>query len=55
MIYSYKCSKCESTCEVNRSIHDNEVLPNCCSGPMSRVWDAAPAHFKGGGFYKTGG
>jgi putative FmdB family regulatory protein len=54
VIYTYSCPGCGATKEVSRSIHAKEELPEC-HGPMSRVWDAAPVMFKGGGFYKTGG
>jgi len=49
--YDYKCDNCGSQVEISRSF-DEEVLPMCtgCNSTMSRVWQATPAHFKGGGW-----
>jgi len=49
--YDYKCDTCGSQIEISRSF-DEEVLPMCtgCNSTMSRVWQATPAHFKGGGW-----
>lgn len=49
--YDYKCSKCDTVVEVTRSFQDNgDELCSGCNSPMSRVWQATPAHFKGGGW-----
>ena len=49
--YDYKCDTCGSQIEVERSFHE-EGSPICtgCNSTMSRVWQATPAHFKGGGW-----
>jgi len=49
--YDYKCDTCETVVEVQRSF-DEEGSPTCvaCNTTMSRVWNATPAHFKGGGW-----
>jgi len=49
--YEFKCDKCNSTVELHRSF-DEEGVPTCttCNSSMSRVWQAIPAHFKGGGW-----
>lgn len=40
MIYQYKCNRCNTEMEVERSIHDPERAPTCidCHGTMARVW-----------------
>ena len=53
-IYEYKCNVCSATIEYERSFGD-DTEPTCCQTTMSRVWSATPVHFKGGGFYSTGG
>lgn len=39
---------------VIRSIHDIEVPPKCpkCGEVMTRIFDAAPTHFRGNGWGK---
>ena len=41
----------------SRNIDDRDQLPTCrdCNITMDRIWQATPTHFKGGGFYSTGG
>ena len=55
--YEYKCTKCNATEEHQRTVDDRDNLPNCklCDILMDRIWQATPAHFKGTGFYSTGG
>jgi putative FmdB family regulatory protein len=52
--YDYKCDQCGGTQEIERSFGDN-TEPICCQTTMIRVWSATPVHFKGDGFYSTGG
>jgi putative FmdB family regulatory protein len=49
--YDYKCENCSSVIEIERSF-DEESVPVCtsCNTSMSRVWQATPAVFKGGGW-----
>jgi len=51
--YEYKCSKCGSVQELERSIHAEGDNPFCCDTLMSRVWGAVPVKFNGTGFYTT--
>lgn len=53
--YEYRCGVCGKSQAITRLMSDEEVLPRCCLTDMARVWEAAPIHFKGSGFYKTGG
>ena len=55
--YEYKCSKCSASEEHYRHIDDRDNLPTCklCDILMDRIWQATPTHFKGSGFYSTGG
>lgn len=49
--YDYKCPDCKVSVEVERPMTDSESAPMCsCGTQMQRVWDATPAHFKGGGW-----
>jgi hypothetical protein len=49
--YDFKCDTCSSVIEVQRSF-DEEGTPTCipCNKTMTRMWQATPAHFKGGGW-----
>jgi putative FmdB family regulatory protein len=49
--YDYKCEECQTTIEIERSMHE-ESQPMCagCNATMSRVWQATPAVFRGGGW-----
>ena len=53
--YDYRCSDCENSQEVERSISDPEVKPICsnCNLEMNRVYTNFGIQFKGSGFYKT--
>jgi putative FmdB family regulatory protein len=55
VIYSYKCSKCNSELTIERSIHEEVRSPTCfdCHESMNRVWDSPAITFKGTGFYST--
>lgn len=56
--YDYACTFCNNVVEVERSVHDDEIVPKCflCSEPTKRVFGFAGAHFKGqgwGGVYRN--
>ncbi|NBQ63978.1 MAG: hypothetical protein EBT95_00175 [Verrucomicrobia bacterium] len=53
-IYEYQCEHCQKLEETQ--IHF-EVGPDCpnCFRTMKRVWSSPAVHFKGKGFYSTGG
>lgn len=53
--YQYKCNVCGGQMEVQRLMTDAENAPICCNEVTTRMWNAAPIHFKAGGFYSTGG
>lgn len=53
--YEYKCASCFTTVEQERSLHSEAIAPTCCGGSMIRQWNSTAVHFKGTGFYKTGG
>ena len=54
MIYEYKCTKCNATISVERSIHEEASTPMCfdCHESMDRVWSAPTISFKGTGWGK---
>lgn len=49
--YDFHCSLCSTTREIWLDFND-EQLPNCekCHVAMKKVFQATPAHFKGGGW-----
>lgn len=49
-VYDYKCIVCNAQYSQERSIHAEADTPICCGMNMERVWQATPAHFKGGGW-----
>ena len=55
MLYEYKCNKCKSVLEIERSIHAEANAPLCidCHELMDRVWNTPGISFKGSGFYST--
>jgi putative FmdB family regulatory protein len=52
--YDYKCEVCGSVQEITKDFGDNTV-PVCCDASMTKIFSSTPIHFRGGGFYKTGG
>ena len=53
-MYDYKCDKCGITNELHHGWHNRPmILCTYCNEPMTKVITAAPAHFKGKGFYST--
>jgi putative FmdB family regulatory protein len=55
--YEYRCAKDNSYVVMTRSIDDRDKSVPCpeCNSDMSRIYNATPVHFKGSGFYSTGG
>lgn len=55
--YEYKCKECNTSAEHSREIDRRDDLPTCgyCARLTYRVINATPSHFKGTGFYSTGG
>jgi putative FmdB family regulatory protein len=55
--YSYRCPKDNTQSTYTRTIddRDNPVECSACGGEMNREYLATPVHFKGTGFYSTGG
>ena len=53
--YDYECPGEGEVKEYNLPV--NHEPPKCetCGATMNRVYSAVPIHFKGSGFYKTGG
>ena len=52
--YDYRCNQCNLSSEITHGWHDRPVIPcTYCNEPMVKVIAAAPAHFKGKGFYST--
>jgi putative FmdB family regulatory protein len=51
-LYDFKCQCCNEVIEI-----DEPVPPPCntCGNTMLRIWSAPAVHFKGSGFYSTGG
>ena len=54
-IYEYECPGEGVTRELELPM--NHERPRCevCGAEMNRIYTANPVHFKGTGFYKTGG
>jgi predicted nucleic acid-binding Zn ribbon protein len=56
--YDYLCDNGHNSTQV-RAMTEEQTIFTCiedsCNSELKRVWDAAPAIFKGRGFYKTGG
>lgn len=50
--YDFECKVCAKVIEIDDS---NPPSCTCCGNVMVRIWSAIPAHFKGSGFYSTGG
>ncbi|NDB57078.1 zinc ribbon domain-containing protein [bacterium] len=50
--YDFQCKYCSTIEE-----YTSPEPPVCtlCGSTMNRLWTANPVHFKGTGFYKTGG
>jgi putative FmdB family regulatory protein len=53
--YTYLCKSCSSRIDLQRYVDERDEPVECeCGFRMTRTITAAPVHFKGTGFYKTG-
>lgn len=52
--YDFKCTVCGGMQEIDKPM-GSDFIPVCCGVSMQQVYSASPVHFKGSGFYKTGG
>jgi putative FmdB family regulatory protein len=54
--YEFRCDIDKSMLEIQQGFYDNDI-PNCplCGKEMNKVFRAVPTHFRGTGFYSTGG
>ena len=50
--YDFQCKACGSITETTSNL---PIPCGLCGETMIRIWTANPVHFKGTGFYKTGG
>jgi len=50
--YDFECKICTKIQETNDSA---APFCACCGNLMTRIWSSIPVHFKGSGFYSTGG
>jgi predicted nucleic acid-binding Zn ribbon protein len=50
--YDFECKFCIKVIEVN---DPTPPFCTCCGNLMIRIWSSTPVHFKGTGFYSTGG
>ena len=55
--YEYECPGDGQVIKIQRPMADDEPDYFCpvCGDKLRRIYDATPIHFKGSGFYKTGG
>lgn len=56
--YSFICDTCNENVDLMLPVDQRDVLrncPRCAGGQLLRIITAAPVHFKGSGFYSTGG
>ena len=55
--YDFKCNYCNVVQEILVPVEASQTTPPCelCGEKTSRVWTPPAIHFKGPGFYKTGG
>ena len=49
---NFECKFCIKVIEVN---DPTPPFCTCCGNLMIRIWSSTPVHFKGTGFYSTGG
>jgi putative FmdB family regulatory protein len=54
--YQFRCKTDQSMLEIQQGFYD-DTIPNCplCGKEMHKVISATPTHFRGTGFYSTGG
>lgn len=55
--YEYLCAECNLNIEVTKSFSEADSIEICkkCNVEMNKVYGTFGIHFKGGGFYSTGG
>ena len=53
--YEYKCPVCFIIIERSSKIDEEPHVPICCNTQSIRQWNNTAVHFKGTGFYSTGG
>jgi putative FmdB family regulatory protein len=55
-VYEFTCPACNTIVEQEFSVYVDHIV-NCgdCGIRMEKKFSANPVHFKGTGFYKTGG
>jgi putative FmdB family regulatory protein len=55
--YDFQCNACNVVQELILSVNESGTVPKCslCEGVMRRVFTPPAVHFRGPGFYKTGG
>jgi putative FmdB family regulatory protein len=53
-LYDYACTACGRVQEVRHGFDESYDRPcGACGAPVRRVFNPAPVHFKGSGFYVT--
>lgn len=53
--YDYECAGEGRVIEFTLPVNHEPPKCDTCGSTMTRVYSAVPIHFKGSGFYKTGG
>lgn len=54
--YEFSCPICNATVEQSFSFDvEHVIFCSACNVQMDKKYSATPVHFKGTGFYKTGG
>lgn len=51
--YEYRCSVCNIELDVERSMFEEAIDPQCCGIAMRRTYSSPPVKFNGSGFYST--
>jgi len=56
-VYEYKCVLCEHIEEITKPINEATMVELCnkCGAAMVKQFGTFGIHFKGSGFYSTGG
>lgn len=53
-LYDYACTKCGQVREIRHGFNEShQGSCEVCGGTLRRVFNPAPVHFKGSGFYVT--
>lgn len=54
--YEYRCNKCMSHQELQRTVDERDDEVSCpCGHTSSRIYNTPTIRFNGSGFYSTGG